>query len=199
LKANRRGISVGRDEKEKESYASLLPEKIHREFKSKFEQKVIELLESKHPVPPTRWTRLQPEEREILKGLATDKESSIRTKAITSLVLSNDKNHVRLLGEIISNKNEDNLVRSVAAISLGMSKNPEAGKVLVKFVNDEDEFLRAKVVEAIGKVGEEEEIAVVKQASADKSPLVRSNAKGASKLIEFRLGGLKKQKRGTSK
>jgi len=196
MEVNRKGLSAGRDEKEKEYHASLLPKKPHREFKSKSEQKVIELLESKHPVRPTNWTRLQPEEREILNRLAADREYPMRTKAITSLVLSNDRNHVETLGEIISNRGEDNLVRSVAAISLGMSKNPEAGHVLLRFVRDEDEFLRAKVVEAIGKVGGEEELAAVKQAMADSSPLVRSNAQGASKLIDFRLGGLKEQRRG---
>jgi HEAT repeat protein len=199
MEADREGINVGRDEKVKEPYASLLPEKPRREFKSKSEQKVIELLESKHPVPPTKWTRLEPEEKEILKKLATDPEYPMRTKAITSLVLSDDRDHVRLLEEIISNRNVDNLVRSVAAISLGMSKNPEAGRVLLKFAGDEDEFLRAKVVEAIGKVGGEEEYYALKEAMTDKSPLVRSNAEGAIKLIDLRLGGLTKQKHGTSK
>ena len=124
----------------------------------------------------------------------------MRTKAITSLVLSNAKDHVRLLEKIISNRNEDNLVRSVAAISLGMSKDPKAGHILLKFLEfagNGDEFLRAKVVEAIGKVGGEQELNAIKQAMTDRSLLVRSNAREASKLIDLRLGGLKKQKHGT--
>ena len=194
MEASGKWISAGRDEKEKEPYASpsLLPEKPRRkfEFKSESEQIVNELLQSNHCVSRTRWARLRPEEREILHKLAKDLEYSMRTKAITSLVLSNDRNHVKLLEEIISNpyRSGDNLVRSVAAISLGMSKNPEARRVLLKFVSDGDEFLRANVIEAIGKVGREQELNAIERAMTDRSPLVRSNAKEARKLIDLRLG-----------
>jgi HEAT repeat protein len=196
---NKIGVSVGRDEKVRETNASMLPDKSVRVFRSKEEQKVIELLESKHPVPPAKWAKLKPEERQILKEVAMDRDHPMRTKAITSLVLSNEKNHEKLLEEIISNRKEDNLVRAVAAISLGMSKSPEAGHALVKFIRDEDEFVRAKVVEALGKVGGKEDVYAVKQAAVDKSPLVRSNAEDATNMIDFRLGRLRKQKQERSK
>lgn len=196
---NKIGVSVGRDKEVKEDNVSILPEKPKREFRSKIEQKVIELLESKHPVSPARWTRLELEGRDILKKLVMDREYPLRTKAITSLVLSNDKDHVELLKEIISNRNEDNLVRAVSVISLGMSKSPMAGRILPEFINDQDEFIRAKVVEALGKVGGKEEHSAVISSMNDKSPLVRSNAKNASNLMDFRLNTLKRKKQDKSK
>lgn len=196
---NRPGINLGRREKVTETSASMIPEKSHRVFRSKIEQIVIELLESKHPVPRAKWTSLKPEGKQILKDLAMDEGHPLRTKAITSLVLSNDKEHEKILEEIISNRNEDNLFRAVAVISLGLSNSPTAGHILAKFIRDQDEFVRAKVVEALGKVGGKEEISALKLARADKSSLVRSNAEGASNLIDFRLSRVRNQKEGRSK
>lgn len=196
----RTGISAGRDEEGGEEErvkgveAQFVPQKPAREFRSDAERKVLELLESKHPVPQVKWLKLQQEERGILRGIALDAEHPLRTKAITALVMSADPEHVGLLGNIVSNENEDNLVRSVAVISLGMSKNPAAGAKLALFVDDRDEFVRAKAVEALGKVGGADEYgAIVKAATEDGSPLVRSNAKNAITLMDFRLGGLKRK------
>ena len=193
------GVSVGRNKELGEANVSMLPEKPERQFTSKIEQKVIELLESKHPVSPARWMRLEPEGRDMLKKLVMDREYPLRTKAVTSLVLSNDKDHVEVLKEIISNENEENLVRAISVISLGMSKSSMAGHTLLEFINDEDEFIRAKVVEALGKVGRKEEYSAVISSTNDESPLVRSNAKHAINLMDYRLNTLKYKNQEKSK
>ena len=62
----------------------------------------------------------------------------------------------------MSNNAEDKLVLAVSAISLGMSKmSSKAGHALARFINDKDEYVRAKVVEYLGKVGGKEELRVL--------------------------------------
>ncbi len=182
-------VSVGRYEGPRPETASFSPpEAPVRKYRSAAEKKVFELLDFKHVVPPAKWKRIGPEGMSILEAMVGNREEPLRTKAITALVLSGDNQHARLLERIISDKSEDNLVRAVAVISLGMSKSPADEPVLRKFVNDEDEFIRAKVVEALGKVGRDDARKVLLHAVKDKSPLVSSNARSALKLMRVRLG-----------
>lgn len=190
-----RGVQTGRDKKPDLAAADFRPEKPTREYKSSTERKVIELLEWKHPVPPARWVRIGSEGKKVLRQIAMDKKNPLRPKAITALVISKDRDHVKTLQDVLNNAQEDDLIRSVAAISLGLSDAAEAGSALSAFISDKDEFVRAKVVEALGKVGRHECLKQLSRATKDKSPLVRSNAESAIRLMKFRLGKRVRQRR----
>jgi len=135
---------------------------------------------------------LKGEEKAILQQLVanSDRPENVHVgKTISALVDSSPTAEVaELLGHVIADQQRTAVERTSAAMALQHLPIESANKVLVKNIAIKDTKIQYRIIQSLGRIGGNEELAQLEKLAEPTESFVRRQWVFAKRLIEYRLG-----------
>lgn len=125
-------------------------------------------------------------ERTLVEVVRGTSEASEPTEALREL-LRRRTGRTPLLAEVVADRKRPAEMRAIAAVALGRQAAPAAKDALIAAVRDKDPLVLRRVAEALGKVGDEQTLAVLETLEPPRGPAKRS-VDFAKTLLAYRLG-----------
>jgi hypothetical protein len=125
--------------------------------------------------------------REIASGKFADIRRSVRMKTFTIISYVGSSEDCEILGQIISNLQEDSGLRAVAAVNLANFTSEIAEKELIKHLNVKDDLILSKIIKSLGMIGGPDAYQVLYNLEKDiKTNFVTKQLTFAKALIAYR-------------
>ena len=124
-------------------------------------------------------------ERTLVEVVRGTSEASEPTEALREL-LRRRRGRTPLLAEVVVDRKRPAEMRAIAAVALGRQAAPAAKDALIAAVREDPLVLR-RAAEALGKMGDEQALAVLETLEPPRGPAKRS-VDFAKTLLAYRLG-----------
>jgi HEAT repeat protein len=121
-----------------------------------------------------------PQTDEALASATQDADWEVRKEALSALVKSG-RNVDATLQAIRFNSAE---LRELAAVRLGDTGGPQAVEALIAALNDEEELVRLRAVNALAKIKDPAARVPLQEATEDKDPQVSKAAQAALEVLK---------------
>jgi hypothetical protein len=125
-------------------------------------------------------------ERTLVEVVRGASDASEPTEALRELLRRRPR-RAPLLAEVVADRARPAEMRAIAAVALGRQATPAAKDALIAAVRDQDPLVLRRVAEALGKVGDEQALAVLEMLEPPRGPVKRS-VDFAKTLLAYRLG-----------
>ena len=135
------------------------------------------------PTPPPR-PAVDLDDRALSETVRGRSRATEPSEALTELV-RRGRADTPLLRDVVRDRRRPAALRASAAVALGRQRDPEAGRVLVEALEDDDPAVLRRAAESLGKVGDRAALARLERVEAPRGPARRSVDFAAS-LISYR-------------
>ncbi|MFC1461042.1 HEAT repeat domain-containing protein [Verrucomicrobiota bacterium] len=155
-------------------------ETANREVLAPLRKRVMSLKRETFPKPMKK--RTPPKLKDCLKALRNGDTEAQRQAALEIGRIGNRKAIIEMLG-ILKDADADEELRRNIIYAAGWNRIKEAVDVLMALAKDKNVFLRRRAVQALGQIGDERALAVVRAAKNDPDKDVKDNAQYAEKWL----------------
>jgi len=169
-----------------------MKEKENLSKRYKLSHQIKDIISIKHPLTSEFLSKLESKDLKIIRAISLGEIPKIsrneRINALAAIARLGGKKEGEILGQILSDHNEDTDIRAVAAVNLSFLPTEFAEPVLLKNLDVDDDMLQFKVIKSLGRIGGENSLRELDKISDFKIEFVQKQFTFAKALISYRLG-----------
>lgn len=116
----------------------------------------------------------QSADRDLIDAFESESDNTVKVDLLRGLTGANNKNSIKFIGKILLNKDEDQVVRGMAAIALGKVGGDDAVKTLAKVLDENNSLVSVNAVIGLGHTKSAEAVSVLEKSleNRDLAPFV---------------------------